>query len=242
LRTVVYLPPTSGPAPLVILAHGFNGHPRLFTDLARRWAAAGYVVGVPRFPVTNDEFPERDPALYTARVADLGAQAGDVAFVVAELRAANADATSDLAGRLDPERLGLYGLSLGALTVWSAAQRGELCAGEVDALIQSDGAFPGDEGGLPDVDLPVLIAHSDVDPVFPAEAVLREFAALPHPKFLLVLHGADHAAVGENTPTPADEAYRVATTVFWSRYLSGVDKPFPESVLVDGVTTFVDGS
>ena len=32
---------------------------------------------------------------------------------------------------------------------------------------------------------------------------------------------ADHAAVGENTDTPADDAYRTATTVFWDRYLAG---------------------
>ena len=67
---------------------------------------------------------------------------------------------------------------------------------------------------------------------------LDEFEALPDPQFLLVLHGAEHAAVGENPPTPADEAYRVATTVFWDRCLGGhVDAAFPQDVGVAGVTT-----
>jgi dienelactone hydrolase len=242
LPTTVYLPATDRAAPLILLAHGFNGHPRKFTDLARYWAGAGYVVAVPRFPVSNDEFPERDPALSNARIADLAEQAGDVVFVVREVLAANDDAASEIAGRIDPERLGLYGLSLGALTVWSAAET-QFGGGAVDALIQSDGAFPGDRTALADVTFPVFIAHSDVDPTFPPENTLREYEALPAPKFLLVLHGAAHAAVGENTPTPADEAYRVATTVFWDRYLGGdPGSEFPPSIVVDGVTTFVDGS
>ena len=87
LQPAVWLPATTDPAPLILLAHGFNGHPRKFTDLARRWAEAGYVVAVPRFPVTNDEFSESDPAFVNARIADLAAQADDVVFVIEKLRA-----------------------------------------------------------------------------------------------------------------------------------------------------------
>jgi dienelactone hydrolase len=242
LQTVVWLPATDAAAPLIVLAHGYNGHPRKFSELAQRWAEAGYVVAVPRFPVTNDEFPERDPAFDNARIADLATQADDVVFVVDALHAASADATSAVAGRIDPDRLGLYGMSIGALTVWAASERNAL-SGEVDALVQSDGGYPGDAASLADVEFPVLIAHSDIDPIFPAEARLREFGELPAPKFLLVLLGAEHAAVAENTPTAADEAYRVATTVFWDRYVAGrVDEEFPPSIVIDGVTNFVDGS
>jgi dienelactone hydrolase len=242
LPTPVHVPAGGGPAPLIVLAHGFNGHPRKFTVLARHWAEAGYVVAVPRFPVSNDEFPERDPDVRDARLADLGQQAGDVAFVVAEVRAAGEAGVQGLGGRIRPGRLGLYGLSLGALSVWVAALHTEL-AGGVDALVQSDGGFPGDVAELADVPFPVLIAHSDVDPLFPAGELRREYDALPAPKQLLILHGADHAAVGENSPTAADEAYHVATTVFWDRYVSGVrGAAFPPSIDVDGVTSFFDGT
>jgi predicted dienelactone hydrolase len=242
LQTVVWLPATDRAAPLIVLAHGYNGHPRKFSELAQYWAEAGYVVAVPRFPVTNDEFPERDPAFDNARIADLAAQADDVVFVVDALRAASTDTTSPVAGRIDPDRLGLYGMSIGALTVWAASERDAL-AGEVDALVQSDGGYPGDPASLADVGFPALIAHSDIDPIFPAEARLGEFGELPAPRFLLVLHGADHAAVAEKTPTAADEAYRVATTVFWDRYVAGrADAEFPASIVIDGVTSFVDGS
>jgi dienelactone hydrolase len=241
LPTTVYLPATDRAAPLIVLAHGFNGHPRRFTTLARHWAQAGYVVAVPRFPVSSDEFPVLDPAEFNARVADLPAQADDVTFVIGELMAAADDASSALAGRIDPEHLGLYGMSLGSLTVWSTVSRMGFADSGVDALIQSDGGFPGDLSALSGVTFPVFIAHSDVDQTFPAEGILREFDALPAPKFLLVLHGAVHAAVGEDTPTPADEAYRLATTIFWDRYLRGLEtEAFPDAIVIDGITTFVD--
>jgi dienelactone hydrolase len=242
LQTTVWLPAAPEPAPLILLAHGYDGHPRKFTDLARHWAEAGFVVAALRFPVTSDDFPERAPAFDNARIADLAAQPDDVALVIARLREASADATSALAGRIDPDRLGLYGLSLGALTVWAASGRDEL-TGDVDALVQSDGGYPGDAASLADVAFPVFVAHSDVDPLFPAEATLREFGELPAPKFLLVLLGAQHGAVAQNAPTAADEAYRVATTVFWDRYVAGrEDADFPASIVIDGVTNFVDGS
>jgi pimeloyl-ACP methyl ester carboxylesterase len=96
---------------------------------------------------------------------------------------------------------------------------------------------------LSEAPFPVFVAHSDADPLFPIERVVEEFEALPNPRYLLVLHGADHAAVGENSPTPADEAYRIATTVFWDRCLGGDgDATFPQDVTVAGVATFVDGS
>jgi dienelactone hydrolase len=235
LPTTVYLPAVDGAAPLILLAHGLNGHPRKFTSLARRWAEAGYVVAVPRFPVSSDEFPELDSIAFDARIADLPEQAVDVSFVI--------DAIGTLGGRVDRRRLGLYGLSLGSLTVWSTVARNGLATASIHGLIQSDGGFPGDVASLSEAPFPVFVAHSDIDPLFPIEGVLEEFEALPNPRYLLVLHGADHAAVGENSPTPADEAYRIATTVFWDRCLGGDgDATFPQDVTVAGVATFVDGS
>ena len=234
LPTTVYVPPRRDVAPMILLAHGFNGHPRKFTTLAAHWADAGYVVAVPRFPVSSDDFAVLDPDLFDARIADLPAQADDVAFVV--------DAIGTVGGRVDRQRIGLFGLSLGALTVWSAVARG-FDVGCIHGLIQSDGGFPGDLATLASVPFPVLVAHSDVDPIFPMDGVLHEFEAMPTTKYLLVLHGAAHAEVGENGLTAADEAYRTATTAFWHRHLGGkIDTSFPEEIGIEGVTSFVDGA
>ena len=241
LPTTMYLPSVAEPAPLIVLAHGLNGHPRKFTGLARHWAEAGFAVAVPQFPVSSDEFADCDPVVLDRRLADVVGQAGDIAFVVGAVLAGTAGAAADVAERIDPGRVGLYGLSLGSLTVWSTLLGSHVAS--VAAVMQSDGAFPGGDEQLTGVAIPVFVAHSDIDPIFPAAGVVRQFEALAGPKFLLVLHGAAHAAVGENTPTAADDAYRMATTVFWDRYLGGMQSTaFPSSIVVDGVTSFVDVS
>jgi len=243
LPTTVYLPPSTEPAPLIVLAHGFDGHPRKFTDLAAFWSAAGYVVAVPRFPVSNDEFVAlAGGPFFSERVADLDDQALDISVVIDGVVAAGAG-NGQLGGRVDPGPVGLFGLSLGSLTVWTAVLGDNPTDHPVDALIQSDGGFPGETPRLADLPFPVFVAASDVDPIFPPDVVLPQFDVMSSPKFMLVLHGAAHAAVGENTITAADEAYRVATTVFWDRTLGGrPDQPFPDSIVIDGVTSFIDGS
>lgn len=232
LPTTVYLPPTTAPAPLIVLAHGADGAPEKFTDLASYWADHGYVVAVPRFPLTNEDVPE--PV-----IADFPEQGRDVRFVIDEVLAASVETSGELAGRVDPERVGLYGLSLGSLSVWSAVFD-EPSDPPIDALIQSDGTTLGTPEQIVTVPFPVLVAHSDVDSIFPYADVLAGYDLLPGPKFLLTLHGAQHATVGENTATPADEAYRQVTTAFWDRTLGGrPDTPFP--LPIAGTTSFLDG-
>ena len=87
---------------------------------------------------------------------------------------------------------------------------------------------------------PVLVAHSDTDPIFPYTDVVARYDELPGPKVLVTLFGAGHATVGEDTPTPADAVYRELTTAFWDRTLGGQpDRALPASI--DGVAAIVDG-
>jgi len=232
LETTVYLPATSEPAPLIVLAHGHSGHPDKFTDLATYWSDAGYLVAVPRFPLSNDRVPE-------PYVGDIAEQGRDISFVIDEMLAASASDDERLADRIDPERIGLFGLSLGSLTMWSTMFNDCCEADRIDAVIQSDGAFPLPAERLSEITYPVMIAHSDMDPFFGYDTIRSEFEALPKPAFLLTMFGARHAAVGENTVTPADETFRQATTVFWDRYLGGrTDTEFPATVRIEGVTRF----
>lgn len=231
LPTTVYVPPGDGAAPLIVLAHGAGGSPAKFTELASFWARRGYVVAVPRFPLTNDELP-------AAVVGDFPEQGRDVRYVIAELRASSRAATGALAGRVDPDRLGLFGLSLGSLTVWSAVLDGADL--DVDALVQSDGTTLVPPGRLADVDFPVLVAHSDTDPIFPYPDVVAAYDALPGTTYLLTLHRAAHATVGEDADTPADAAYQAATAAFWDRTLGDAPAaPFPPPVA--GITSFAEG-
>jgi predicted dienelactone hydrolase len=233
LPTTVYLPPAATAAPLVVVAHGAGGAPAKFTALATYWAEHGYVVAIPRFPLTSDLVAE--PVL-----ADFPEQARDVRFVIDELLARSAGVDAPLSGRIDPERIGLFGLSLGTLTVWSEVL-GEQPDPRIDALIQSDGTTFVAPERFGEITFPVLVAHSDVDVLFPYADVVAAYDRLPGEKYLLTLHGAVHATVAEDTVTPADASYQQTTTVFWARTLGGsVTEPFPEPV--DGVTSFVVGA
>jgi hypothetical protein len=194
--------------------------------------------------VSNDEFIAiAGGSFFPERLSDLAQQALDVSFVIDDVLALDGADSSELSGRVDEEHIGLFGLSLGSLTVWNTVIGPAATETRVDALIQSDGAYPGDNDDLASVSFPVFVAISDVDGLFTPDIVMPQFALLPSPKFMLVLHGALHATVGEDTPTAADQAYRVATTVFWDRYLGGQpDEPFPADVSIEGVTTLIDGS
>ena len=232
LPTTVYLPPDGGSAPLILLAHGAAGAPEKFTELATYWADHGYVVAVPRFPLTNDAVPE-------VVIGDFSEQGRDVSFVVDEVLALSAEPGNELSGRIDPERIGLFGLSLGSLTVWSAVFD-DPPGPAVDALIHTDGTTLATDDQIVTIGFPVLVAHSDVDPAFNYADVTARYDVLPVQKYLLTLHGAAHAAVAENTDTPADEAYQQATTAFWDRTLGGQpDAAFPAAI--PGVTSFVEG-
>lgn len=242
LPTHVHLPASSESAPLIVLAHGMDGHPDKFTELATYWAEAGYVVTAPAFPMSNRDAPDLDVG---AAIADIPGQAGDISFVIDEMIRRN-DASGRLVGRIDPERIGVFGLSLGSITMWTTLL-GDCCnESRVDALIQSDGAplastdalAPIPPNQLADLPLPVMLAHSDADTTLPYADVHVEFEALPGETVFLTLHGFAHATVAENTETPADDAFREATTIFWDRHLGDQpEAPFPATVELDGVTT-----
>ena len=166
LQTAVHLPADSRPAPLIVLAHGAGGAPEKFTELASAWSDAGYVVAAPRFPLSNNAVPE--PYL-----GDVVEQSLDISFLIDEVLALNEGGEGPLSGRIEPGRVGLYGLSLGSLTVWTTLFGS--CCGEpgISAVIQSDGTIPFPIERLAEVTFPVLIAHSDVDHIFPYDQAPR---------------------------------------------------------------------
>jgi MFS family permease len=103
-------PPATGdgPFPLIVFAHGSGGLGDRYFGLLRAWAGAGYVVAAPRFPFATD--PD------TASPDDYPNQPGDMSFLVDELPAAGSDGSDELAGLIDPERIGAAGHSLGGMT------------------------------------------------------------------------------------------------------------------------------
>ena len=229
IETTVYLPPTSDPSPLIVLSHGHAGHPDKLRELAFHWSDAGYVVAVPKFPLSNHELV--DPS-----TGDVPDQAADVAFVVEQLRAIDADG-GIMAGRIDVDRLGLAGVSLGGTTNWTTMLGGCCDDLQVDGVVVSDAGFP---DGVDEVSVPVLTIHSDVDPILPYAEIRGVWERMPSPRWLLTLHGAVPAQASGNDDIPHSDAYQLASTEFWDRVFGSQtwDQPVPDGLTADGVSTF----
>jgi dienelactone hydrolase len=216
LVTEVYVPAGTGPFPFIAFSHGLNGHPRKFTQLLEAWAEAGFAVAAPAFPLSNDEVPGE------ATFADLGAQPGDISFVIDQLLARSADETDPLYGTVDPAHIGVAGMSLGGATTYGVAFN-DCCLDERPiAAMVLDGArlAVGGEFHM-DSGLPLLIMHAEEDYALPYEEAASAYADAVAPKYLVTIHEVAHASPYENDPDPADEMVTATTIAFWDRYLKG---------------------
>jgi dienelactone hydrolase len=228
LPTEIYLPAGSGPAPLIAFSHGWAGHPRKFTQLFRAWADAGYVVAAPTFPVSNDRAPGGPSS------DDAANQPGDISFVIDEVLAGSADPDGALSGRVDPERIGVAGLSLGGFTTYDVAFDDCCRDDRIDAAIVMDGAVAVTAPSLRlGSGLPLMIMHGDRDYLVPYTAATSAFRQAVAPRWLVTIHEAIHFEPYENARDPADELVRATTIAFWDRYLG--DDEAAEQRLEDAV-------
>lgn len=216
LETSIWAPEAEGEFPLIVFSHGFMGHPEKFSGLLRSWAAAGYVVAAPTFPITNDRYPAPAPGNW-AGIVD---QPADVSFTIDQVLAANDDTEWALAGRVDPDRIGVGGLSLGGGTTYGVAF-GDCCRDDrVDAVeILSGMLFPlGGEFELGS-GLPLLIVHGTADLALPYDAAVTTYGEAAAPKFFVTFEGGTHAPPFEDDDSPHDAVAEAVTIAFWDTYL-----------------------
>jgi fermentation-respiration switch protein FrsA (DUF1100 family) len=179
---VVWYPEVPGPRPLIVFAHGFQVGPAPYTALLQAWAAHGYVVAAPEFPLT-------DQAVAGANLDenDISNQPADLRFVTDSLVAAG----SPVAGRINPGEVAVAGHSDGSESALAAsiapAPAGEpvyraLLAMSVQQLI-----------GVSHTDNPpMLVTQGDKDTINPPSWGYQVFTQGSSPKFLLVLKGGGH--------------------------------------------------
>jgi dienelactone hydrolase len=214
LVTTIRFPESGGPYPLIVLAHGIDGHPRKFTELTEAWANAGYVVAAPAFPLTNDE------AGGESVIADYRNQPGDVSFVIDALLELSKTEHDPLNGRLDRDRIGVAGLSVGGVTTFGVTYNTCCRDPRVDAAITMAGArFPFD-GAYDLVDVPLLLIHGDADTSLPYQGSVDAYAAAAPPKFFVTILGGGHSPPFEDDDDPADEMVTAVTIDFWNLFLA----------------------
>ena len=214
LDTTIWFPAEgSGPLPLIVLAHGLNGHPHMLDELSEAWARAGYVVAAPRFPRANTD------ANGKAVLADAAEYPADVSFVITELLAiGDAGSPAELRGRIDPQHLGVAGISLGGMAVYGLISNTCCRDGRIDAAILMSAvrpAFP--KGVYVRQDVPVMLVHGDADTGYRYSR--QAYPELAPPKWFVTLKGGRHGPPFEDEPDDFDGFVQHVTTAFWDRYL-----------------------
>jgi pimeloyl-ACP methyl ester carboxylesterase len=186
LVTVVRYPPSGGPYPLVLFAHGFALTPASYARLLNAWTRAGYVVAAPVFPLENANAPGGPDE------SDLINQPQDISFVIGRLLNLNGRATGVLGGRIDPSRVAVAGHSDGAETALAVAYDHRYRDRRIRAaMIFSGAALPG-MGPFPRKGPPLLAVQGTADPTNSPANTSAYFGLARRPKFLLWLLGASH--------------------------------------------------
>ncbi len=199
------------PYPLIVFAHGDAGHALDYDPMLRHWAAAGYVVAAPDFPVSSRNG--------TAGVADVANQPGDLKFVIRSVLRFDR-AKRGLGRVIDARRIGVAGHSLGAATVVALVERSCCADRRVRGAISFSGLalLPGEDYPRPSV--PLLLVHGTADRNVPYAASIHLYAAVGPPRYLLTLLGRGHQSWPRGTG-PVDAAVLRATLDFWTVYLRG---------------------
>ncbi len=206
LPTVLRIPAASKPVPLVVFAHGYDGDPGKFTELFQHWVDAGFAVLAPRFPITYTG-ASGGPL---SRAGDVTEQPADLTFVLDQLL------RSKWKSRIDRDRIGAAGLSLGGATIWSYVANTCCRDPRVKAAIVMDGMrLDHPDGRIVANRIPLLIYHADADYSLPFAAAQDAYADAAPPKYFVTIFGAFHAEPYENTPNPADAMVADSSTRFW---------------------------
>jgi dienelactone hydrolase len=233
LATRLWYAPTALDAPacgrdgcaLVVLAHGFGGRTSRFDAIARSLAAVGYIVAAPSFPLTNQDTPGN----HLNGLNDVVQQPGDISVVIDEILHANEEPDDALYRRVDGERIGAVGHSLGGSTV-IAATRSSCCTdARIDAaLLVAPAAFvvesffgapPNPEGP------PQLVVNGADDPLISPESSLAYAQSAQPPWYFLQIRDVGHVFLIENIgdPLPPLHVTERAARAFFDEYLGGTD-------------------
>jgi alpha-beta hydrolase superfamily lysophospholipase len=203
--------------PLLLLAHGIDGHPDKFDAFATAVAAGGVVIAAPAFPASN-----RDSGAGSLGVTDLEQQPGDLSVVLDGLLEARATPGDPLHHAFDPRAVVALGHSLGGASVlgWTRYDDPEtrlvataLLSPAVPLAVVF-GPAPRPEGP------PTLLLHGLDDPLvsFPVSETLHEDL---DDTVLVGLLDAEHSRALEDDSDPPHPA-RATAQALMSALLDGV--------------------
>ena len=206
-----------GPFPLVVYAHGTGGSKAETTALLASWAAAGYVVAIPEFPLTNSHTPGGSD------ISDYTNQPGDVSFIIDQMLRAP---PSGLAGMVDAALVGVSGLSLGGVTAMGVAFNSCCLDRRVKAAVIMAGLtlpYPGGTYFAQAASPPVLFIQGSADPTVAPDTSVSLYNQAKPPKALVTIVGGTHSSPYEGYQlTPQVGLVSRISVGFLDRYLKGL--------------------
>jgi predicted dienelactone hydrolase len=175
--------------PLLVFSHGACGANVESSYLAMALASRGIVVAAPPHPGhTRDDFPG---CLFTTAFADsLANRPADIRFTIDAMLAANDDASSRFAGRLDPDAIGISGLSAGGFTTLVVGQQDPRPRAALVLVPGGAGVLVGDP-----LTIPTMVIGSERDTVVGFAASQTVYDNVAAPRFLVELLGGNHLSV-----------------------------------------------
>jgi dienelactone hydrolase len=212
-----------GPYPLIVFAHGLGGAPQDYRALLTAWAAAGYVVAAPLFPLSSSETPGGPNG------GDIGNQPGDMSFVIGQMLEASNAPSGPLSGLIDSDEIGAAGHSNGAITTLGLVANTCCRDTRVKAAVVMAGTTEGLGRGRYDLAEapPLLVVQDTHDGLVPYGDAVAVFNQARGPKALLALrwdprsdttgstaHMASSGVVG-----PTSSAVIKSTIAFFDAYL-----------------------
>jgi dienelactone hydrolase len=228
---------SNGPFPLIVFAHGLGGSPQDYRGLLSTWAAAGYVVAAPLFPLSSSQTPGGPDG------GDIGNQPGDMSFVVDEVLKASAASAGPLSGLVDPNEIAAAGHSNGAITTLGLVANSCCRDTRVKAAVVMAGTTEGLGRGryeLPEA--PPLFVVQDVhDGLVPYADAVAVYNQARGPKALLALSwdspsdatGSTAHMAASGVVGPTSGPVIASTTAFFNAFLKH-ERGALQSIAVDG--------
>ncbi len=212
--------PEGGPWPLVVFSHGVTGNGPAYATTLRVLASAGYVVVAPDYPLSKAG-AEGGPS-----ISDVAEQTRDIAFLIDQFLAASKATSGPLAGLIDPDRIGIAGHSLGAITSLGAGYNACCADPRIKAVAVWAGIFfpleskgkvaPSSKGR------PLLLVHGTADRTVNYKLGQAVYRLLGPPKYFITLPGAGHVpSYIQGVGTPQSKVVTLGTIDFFDRYLKG---------------------
>jgi dienelactone hydrolase len=207
-----------GPFPLVLFSHGYAVTPDYYEVLLARWAAAGYVVAAPAYPLESG-IPAGPSHVDFVEVFT------DARFVLGQVLADLGTTTGShpLAGMVDPARVATAGQSDGLIPAYGLGFLQCCRDPRVKAVIAMAGIIGYVNNPVTrDSGIPVLHLMGEADELQPyGEASAWDRDNLTAPRWMLTLVGGGHVPPYRDPASPHFDGVVETTTAFLDGTIGG---------------------